>query len=339
MHESFRPAVRPLRPSFDDFVSRAGELFCPVQIEARQAVRERFSASVNVACLGDLQLITVSSPQIVVRRGGADVANARHAPYLIKFQQRGQALFTQRGKSMQLRTGDFVVCSTAEPYCLEFLGDYEMPVLVVPRLAMRRLCTRADDLLGRRMPGTEADCRLIAAFVAQIASAGSTLTGSYSVHVGESLGILLSGVLNRHTARRALPRDRMTLLADVKAHIEARLQDRHLGAESIALAFGVCKRTIHKLFEDEEQSLGRYIMHRRVETIRRCLERAGSERRSLTEMALQTGFYDLSHMTRTFRHVYGTSPSRVLEEAHHACRAAGGATHQTLGVTQEESLS
>ena len=60
----------------------------------------------------------------------------------------GESLWSQRGRDVHVRPGDFVVCSTAEPYALRFRGPYDMPVLVIPQSTMRQLTPDPDQFLG-----------------------------------------------------------------------------------------------------------------------------------------------------------------------------------------------
>jgi transcriptional regulator GlxA family with amidase domain len=52
--------------------------------------------------------------------------------------------------------------------------------------------------------------------------------------------------------------------------------------------------------------LGRHISSLRVESSRRMM--LEDRKRSLTDIALDCGFYDLSHMSRCFRNQYRVTP-------------------------------
>ena len=86
-----------------------------------------------------------------------------------------------------------------------------------------------------------------------------------------------------------------------------------LGPQMIASAFSISTRSLHALFADEPLSVSRYIKVRRLEACRRALEDPAIRRqRTLTDLAHDFGFYDLSHMTRSFREQFGTTPSDYL---------------------------
>jgi len=121
---------------------------------------------------------------------------------------------------------------------------------------------------------------------------------------------LLGAVLSARAKPGALTREQ--LLAQVKVYIHEHMHDRGLGPAAIAAAFGISTRSVHMLFETEPMTVGRYIRAQRIAACRRTLESQELAHASLTDVALQWGFYDLSHMTRCFRDEYGEPPRRYL---------------------------
>lgn len=298
------------RERFDCFRSKVDDLFCPMEVDASRSVRDAFAARLDAVNLGRIQLVRVATSAIQVRRRSQDIARIDAPPYLVKFQLKGECHWTQRGRQVHARTGDFLICSTAEPYTLSFPCDYEMPVMVVPDAIMRRLTPDPDQFLGQRMGAEDADCGLLSSFVAQVVARINRLSPAMVRRVEANVLDLLGAVLTART--RTAPRSRSQMLAQIKAYVQDHLHDRQLSPVSIAAAFGISTRTLHMLFESEAMTLGRYVRAQRVAGCRSTLESAGLERVSLTDVALQWGFYDLSHMTRCFREEYGEPPRRFL---------------------------
>jgi AraC-like DNA-binding protein len=204
------------------------------------------------------------------------------------------------------------VVSTAEPYRLEFRSEYETPVLALSAATMRRLTRDPDQFLGIRMSGEDADCGLLSSFVGQAVSRMHRLREPMISRVEANILDLLGAVL---TARETpgvvgAPQQRARIQAFIREH----LRDRSLGPATIASAFGVSTRHVHALFEEEPMTVARLIRHERVHACRRALE-AGPHDASLTDLALSWGFYDLSHMTRSFREEFGMTPRDVRAAA------------------------
>lgn len=309
MYQAYPIALRRLPERFDYFQALVGDLFCPMQVEPRGASRQEFTGRVETAQLGEVRLAKVSTSPCAVRRREQDIARVSEAAYLVKFQTKGEARWRQRDREVHLRPGDFVVCSVAEPYWLEFRGPYEMPVLALTAPAMRRLTPDPEQFLGVRLGAEDADCGLLSSFVAQVAARMSALSAPMISRVEANILDLLGGVLSARTRAGRLTAAQQ--IVQIKAYIASRLRDRRLGPGVVADAFGVSTRYLHSLFESEPVTIGRYIREQRMRACREALEKGAAAGQSLTHLALDFGFYDLSHMTRSFRAQFGLTPSEV----------------------------
>jgi len=304
LYQSFPVAAVPERERFSYFQSVVDSVFCPMQVQPHGGSGASFRGCVEATELGSVRLARVATSACVVQRLVGDVARLADAPYLVKFQLRGESYWSQRNREIHLKPGDFVVASMAEPYSLKFCDDFEMPVLALTPRAMRALTPNPDQFLGVRMAGEEADCGLLSSFVAQVVARMSRLREPMISRVEANILDLLGGVLGARAASGAVSTGQQ--LGQIRAYIERHLHDRRLGPGMIAAAFKISTRCVHSLFETEPMSLGRHISSLRVESSRRMM--LEDRKRSLTDIALDCGFYDLSHMSRCFRNQYQVTP-------------------------------
>jgi AraC family transcriptional activator of tynA and feaB len=280
-----------------------------------------FTGAIAVADLRTIRLAHVATSACAVRRRSQDIARLSQSGYLVKFQLTGQSLWMQRGREVHLRPGDFVICSTTEPYSLRFLEDYSMPVLALSEQTMRHLVPNPDQFLGIRMDGAEADCGLLSSFVQQVVARMGNMAAPLLMRVEANILDLLGAVLSvRAAAKAAGPGDQ---LKRIKGFIQQHLQDHTLGPASVAAEFGISVRYVHSLFKDEPLTLGQYIRSLRARACRQELQSESCARASLTDMALKWGFYDLSHMSRCFRDEFRTSPREIRAAASLRSRLPG----------------
>ncbi len=85
-------------------------------------------------------------------------------------------------------------------------------------------------------------------------------------------------------------------------HIFAHLGDRDIDVDAIALATGLSRSALYRLFEGEG-GVAQYVMSRRLGAVRDALEHGSSE--TLAGLAERFGFADESHMNRRFNRAYG----------------------------------
>jgi AraC-like DNA-binding protein len=73
----------------------------------------------------------------------------------------------------------------------------------------------------------------------------------------------------------------------------------------------VTPRYVHKLFETEGITFTQFILDRRLDRAYRSLRDLRFANRSITSIAYDAGFGDLSYFNRTFRRHYGATPSDI----------------------------
>lgn len=133
------------------------------------------------------------------------------------------------------------------------------------------------------------------------------------VHVHALVGAALSDL--ESSAPVAATDRRAGRLAAIKADIEARLDRRDLGVEMIATLHGVSARVVQKLFEGEGRTFSDYVLERRLDRAWHRLVTADGAGLTISAVAYEVGFGDLSYFNRCFRKRFGRQPSQVRAQA------------------------
>lgn len=107
--------------------------------------------------------------------------------------------------------------------------------------------------------------------------------------------------------RSGLSKTQPSLIA-IKADIEVRLAEKDLSLTSFARARGVTVRHLQKLFEAEGRTFSDYVLERRLERARQLLLNSVVVPRSISAIAFDLGFGDLSYFNRTFKKRFGITP-------------------------------
>jgi AraC-like DNA-binding protein len=104
---------------------------------------------------------------------------------------------------------------------------------------------------------------------------------------------------------------RAARLHAIKSNIAANLEDGSLTVAGIAARHGVSSRYLHKLFESEGTTFTQFILRERLDRAYRMLRDPRFVTRSISSIAYDVGFGDLSYFNRTFRRYYGATPSDI----------------------------
>ena len=119
---------------------------------------------------------------------------------------------------------------------------------------------------------------------------------------------LIALALNAGDGTPVLSSPRASALLRLKMVIDTRLSDPSLKPAEAAAAAGISVRYANELLAQDNYSLERYILRRRLERCRRALEDPMQVHRMIGEIAFGWGFSDHSHFTRRFRAEFGMTP-------------------------------
>jgi len=131
---------------------------------------------------------------------------------------------------------------------------------------------------------------------------------------GEELARALLHVLDR-TVAEAIPETgpRRGLSARARDFIEWHIRDPNLAPGTIAQALHCSPRNIHRAFAGSGETVGQYVLRRRLERCLADLSLPGGARRPVAEIAFSWGFNNAAHFSRAFKKQFGRPPR--------ACRA------------------
>ena len=101
----------------------------------------------------------------------------------------------------------------------------------------------------------------------------------------------------------------------IKADIRNGLADRHLSVATVAAQHHIAPRTVHRLFERDGTTFSAYEVSIRLGRARRMLEDPRLAGRTISAIAFECGFSDLSYFNRTFRRAFHLTPSDIRNAA------------------------
>jgi AraC-like DNA-binding protein len=93
------------------------------------------------------------------------------------------------------------------------------------------------------------------------------------------------------------------------SYLSRHLEDEDMGAEKIARAFGISARYVHKLFSVTGNSVSEHLCKLRIERAKSLLSQASVSKLSITDIAFNLGFRDISYFNRRFKQLTGMTPS------------------------------
>jgi AraC-like DNA-binding protein len=104
-------------------------------------------------------------------------------------------------------------------------------------------------------------------------------------------------------------------LRAIKADIVKNFTDRHLSIDTLALRHGITPRYVSMLFEGDATTFSEFVLALRLQRAHRMLTDPRYSDRTVSSVAFDAGFGDLSYFNRAFRRRYGATPSDIRRKA------------------------
>jgi AraC-like DNA-binding protein len=225
----------------------------------------------------------------------------------------GQGTVVQREREITPVDGDAFFLNvtagafaTVRPTYAQFVG------LRVPRKAIAPLVSDVDADTLRLIPRTSDSMTLLASYLGALLRgrvlAAPETARLVATHVHDLIALTLgaTGDATALTEDRSIPAAR---LRAIKSDIVANLEDEGLTIEAIAACHRVTPRYVHRLFEREGVTYTQFVLRQRLERAYRMLRDPRFAAWSITSIAYDVGFGDLSYFNRGFRRLYHRTPS------------------------------
>ena len=279
--------------------------------------REHFQADTTIRALPGLKIASCSISASHWRR--TRMLLDPGAEYFgLMFGMAGPALLSQRGRTLELGIGDAATCSHSEPADLTLPSENGRHVgLVVPLKPLRALVPDLETTIPTRIARHSDALRLLMSYLDALADATTLanpeLCRTVVTHVHDLIALAIGA--SRDGTELAIGRGlRAARLRAAKADILENLASHQLSAAAVAKRQGITPRYVHMLFETEETTFSQFVVGRRLMLARRLLADSRHDGRTITEIAFEAGFGDLSYFNRVFRRHFGMTPSGARRE-------------------------
>ncbi|KJY28794.1 hypothetical protein VR45_31530 [Streptomyces sp. NRRL S-495] len=240
--------------------------------------------------LGPVGVSIHTRPALRSRRSAALTRHCDPEQYQLALVDGANPMWiSRRGTDSGPASGELVLRDTSRPFeagARDEYGGSRRLVLHIPRTELPINPDKADRLLARRIPAQRGTGAILVRFL--------TSLGEHAAECGpEELGRL-----------GAIARD----LAAVCLAEQHNLDDPDLAPGTIAERHHISVRSLHLLFQHEEESVSRLIRRRRLERCRADLARPELAHHSVRDLAARWGFANASAFGRAFREAYGLTP-------------------------------
>lgn len=267
-------------------------------------------AELSAYDVGSLRMVRIDATAHGVRRDSTHSELPTDDLYKLVFQLQGHAEIRQNERAVRLQPGDWSLYDPRVPYSFTNLDRTALLVVLIPRRQLKGF--KPPNLhTSEAHPSSAAGMSaMFGSFLKAMSEQLPTLPNGVGQPLSETVLGLLTSTMAVHqgsSAEQAPPPS--VLMARVKLYVQTHLAEPDLSIERIAREMRCSKRYLHRVFEDEDCSLDRYIWQSRLDRCHTALGASGAMRKSIAEIAFACGFNSSAHFCRMFKHRFGLSPS------------------------------
>jgi AraC-like DNA-binding protein/mannose-6-phosphate isomerase-like protein (cupin superfamily) len=257
-----------------------------------------------------LRLSTIRSHAISLERLSPEPSSDNQDCYFAVMLCSGNYKLEQAGREVFLKAGEMTFYDATRPHRISIPESFSKVLVSIPRSLLKQTIRNVDDLTATKISATSGlpaiTTNFIRTTVQQLSSLKQSEFNSLSEQLLNMFTLTLSGTetaqLQSNTKHRRL------LLTRVKQQIMTQLFDPDLDANVIASRIGISKRYLNNLFHEEETSLMGFVLDHRMAECRKQLLNILQQEKTISEIAFQAGFNNMSHFSRVFKSYFGHSP-------------------------------
>ena len=289
--------------------------FTPLTVNAPG---EDFNGRMRHLELADIRLAVADSTPAIVTHSRAQASRCQDAYFMLHLQLSGSSFNQQTGREATLSPGCLTLFDSTRPYSVAFSHPTSILVARIPRSLMREYVTCPEALTLIPLSSSNPAIWLAARFMRDLWRKSAAVASQPSArHINEGLMNLIAAAYasTRDAKVEGSPHAAVVRIRLLE-HIESNLRNPELTPAVIARMGHVSTRYLHLLFEQQGESVRRYVQRRRLEECARVLRDRLRNSKSVTEIACEQGFNSTSQFCRAFREHYGVTPTEYRTQPH-----------------------
>jgi AraC-like DNA-binding protein len=266
--------------------------------------------------------IASAEPRVVC---GQERASGVSDPfYMLVIPLTGSLNFSQNCRSGVALAGEYVLLSQMEFYELSSETSPTLISLRIPAPELRGRLACVDDHVSRRFSANEHMSRLLVDLIRGVAdifadrpppnpeALATEIVSFVALAVGaENRGAVVDVRNARYHLRRR-----------IFDFIEKHLGDQDLSPKKIAASSRISLSYLYSLFSDDETTVGQFVQIKRLQRAYELLVADQKGHRTVSEVAYEVGFKNVSHFSRTLSRQFSMAPRDVRQPARLANRGA-----------------
>ena len=288
------------------------EVVCKQFVTADSVKKCKGSFNAELTCnrLGRMQVSRFEAPSHQWKRSQKHIRTDNQDVYLLGVFRDGYGMLEQNGQTAVQRKGSIVLYDTALPFTFDLSASVN--ILTLPRGMLDSRSPHARLLMAKTLECDPGLAPMLCEMIDSLLELNVETRGFSMVRerLANSLLDIILAIFDLNTVSLSADNVANPNLQRMMAYARANLGNPELSPADIAKFGSVSTRTMNRLFGKLGTTPMRWVLQERVGLAEKYL-REGSAK-TVTEATFMVGFNDISHFSRSFKHLLGYSPERIL---------------------------
>lgn len=301
----------------DEWQAHVCEVFTQISLENVNGAY--FTAGATEQQAGSLHLADIVAGGQSVHRGKRQIEKCQADHCYLVVQKNGRCVVSSdQYDPIELVEGDAVLVDAQRPFVLDFKAPSNQLCLTLPNDELHHFAPNiGKSFAGHRIDGSKSVSRVLAAAIEDLRITATNAPTEVTMCT-DLLYQVLMGCFRREQSK--LTTEKMSRHASSFNMLLLFIADNHhlpgLSATKVADELGVSARTLHRLCYNHGTTFRKLVLNSRLMAAAHALRQfdSGADA-TITEIAFNCGFSDLSHFSRAFKSKFGAPPSTYLKGA------------------------
>jgi AraC-like DNA-binding protein len=260
------------------------------------------------------------------------VNNVHDASYVLVLPLTGSVAFSQDGRTGVTRAGEYVLLSELAFYELSSDRNARLLMVRIPAAELRGRLVSIEDHVSRRFKPNEQMTRLLVGMVGSVAELFiDTAPPNPQALATEIVSFVALTIGSEDRGAATDVRNaRYHLRRRIVDFIETHLSDQTLSPKRIAASSRISLSYLYSLFNDNETTVGQFVQVKRLQRAYEILVADPKGHRTISEVAYEVGFKNVSHFSRTFSRHFKIAPRDIRQMSDALCPAARPSRPKTV---------
>jgi AraC-like DNA-binding protein len=280
------------------------------------SAKEEFSGSYHYLSSQECVVAGLFGTAHKTQRSQRKVREVENDFVLLLHLKRGSAAVAHNRFDGIVPAGSFLALDSSKPHSLCMESDFEHLALRMPKGRFLALHPAISSLMERPLVGESEEGRAAGRIFDMIATLGGAMPSTVST-MSETVVKLLGDWILREGGTDRESQLRHDLLAQrILKYLDNNFTDPNCSAAQLAAAIRISRRYVDAILAEHGTTFGKELLEKRLARCHFLLTDMSSCNRSVTDIALESGFNDLSHFSKRFRERYGYSPREAKRSFH-----------------------